>query len=141
MGEREKTGLKVVLDTNVLISALLFRGELAQIVELWKTGKIIPLLTRETFEEFRQVLEYPRFSLTHSEIKTLVEDEVLPFFEVVETGEKITGVCRDAEDDKFIACALSGRADFVVSGDKDLLEIGKHKTVKIISGRKLLGRL
>ena len=78
-----------------------------------------PLISRETFEELRGVPEYPKFSLAPDEIESIIEDEVLPFFEVVEIPENVRGVGRDPGDDKFLACALSGSADFILSGDKD----------------------
>ena len=137
MGKKEKEVKKVVLDTNILVSALLFVGELSKIVGLWKGGRIIPLFSRETFREFKTVLEYPKFSLTEWEIKAIVEEEVLIYSEVIEIRDKIKGVCRDADDDKFIACALSASADFIVSGDKDLLDIGRYKSVKIISASEI----
>ena len=138
MGKKEKKVIRVVFDTNVLISSLLFKGELAGIVDLWKSGKILPVVSRETFEEFRRVLEYPKFKLTRGEIKSIIREEVLPFFEVVETGSKVNKVCRDPDDDKFIACALSAVADFIVSGDKDLCDVGTFRTIKIIRASDLL---
>jgi putative PIN family toxin of toxin-antitoxin system len=133
MGKRKKEVKKIVLDTNILVSALLLKGELSKIVDLWKKGKIIPVVSRETFEEFRRVLEYPRFSLTDTEIKTVIEEEVLPLFKVVEITDKVRGVCRDPDDDKFISCAILASADFIVSGDKDLCDLSKYKSVRIIN--------
>ena len=138
MVKKEKTVKKVVLDTNVLVSALLFRGELSKMLLLWKDGRIVPVFSRETFREFKTVLEYTKFSLTEQEIKVIIEEEVLPYFEVINSAYKIKDVCRDADDDKFISCALSASADFIVSGDKDLLDVGKYKSVKIISASEFL---
>lgn len=138
MGKKEKTIGRVVLDTNILVSALLFKGDLARIVDLWKKGKIIPVLSRETFAEFKAVLEYPKFSLTRQEIKVIIEEELLPYFEVIEITDDVEGICRDTDDDKFIACAVSASADFIVTGDKDLLDMGKYKSIKIISASVLL---
>ena len=138
MGKKEKAAVKIVLDTNILISSLLFKGELAGGVDLWKKGKIIPIFSRDTFDEFKTVLEYPKFSLTAQEMKVIIEEEVLPFFEVIEVADKIKGVCRDADDDKFIACAVSASADFIVTGDRDLLDIGRYKSVRILSVSEFL---
>jgi len=138
VGKKEKPVKKVVLDTNVLVSSILFKGELARIVDLWKRGKIVPVISRETFNEFRSVLEYPKFRLTKGEIKAIIEEEVLPFFEIVEITSEVSGVCKDPEDDKFIACALSASADFIVSGDKDLCDVVTHKSIKIIRASHLM---
>jgi putative PIN family toxin of toxin-antitoxin system len=138
VGKKEKTVRKVVLDTNVLVSSILFKGELAGIVDLWKRGKIVPVVSRETFDELRKVLEYQKFGLTKGEIRTIIKEEVLPFFEIVEITDEVSGVCRDPDDDKFIACALAVSADFVVSGDKDLCDIAKYRSVKILRASDLL---
>ena len=138
MGKKESTAKKVVLDTNILVSALLFKGELAGIVDLWKTGKIVPMLSKEMFVEFRTVLEYPKFSLTGQEIKVIIEEEVLPYFEGIEGTDNIKGICRDPDDDKFISCAVSASADFIVGGDRDLLDMGKYKSARIVSASVFL---
>jgi putative PIN family toxin of toxin-antitoxin system len=138
VGKKEETVRKVVLDTNVLISSILFAGELSGIVDLWKKGRILPVVSRETFDEFRKVLGYQKFGLTKGEIRTIIEEEVLPFFKVVEVTVEVSGICRDPDDDKFIACALAASAEFVVSGDKDLCEVTKYKSVRIISASELL---
>ncbi len=132
MGKKPKKIIRVVLDTNVLISALLFKGKLSRIVALWQEGKILPILSRETFDELRTVLEYPKFSLTAAEIKSLMEHEILPFFEVVQVSEHVRGECRDPGDDKFISCAISANAEFIVTGDKDLYDLKKYQFVRII---------
>jgi putative PIN family toxin of toxin-antitoxin system len=138
MGKAKKEVKKIVLDTNILVSALLFNRELSKIVDLWKEGKIIPVVSKETFEEFRRVLEYPRFSLTDTEIKSIIEEEVLPFFKVTEITDQVGDVCRDPDDDKFISCAISASADFIVSGDKGLCSLKKYKSVRIINVKDFL---
>jgi putative PIN family toxin of toxin-antitoxin system len=124
--------IKVVLDTNVLLSALLLKGTVSRIVSLWKQGRIKPVFTRETFEEFQKALAYPKFSLRDEEIKTILLEEVLPFFEVVEIKTIVKGVCQDPDDDKFLACAVSAAADYLVSGDKGLLKVGHYQSIKIL---------
>ncbi len=138
MGKKEKQVKRVVLDTSVLISALLFRGNLSKIVVLWQKGKIIPVVSKETFNELRTVLEYPKFSLTQEEIESIIENEFLPYFEIVEVTKDIKGVCRDPEDDKFISCAASASADYIVSGDKDLYTLKRYKSIKIITAPDFL---
>jgi len=138
MGETPKKVRRVVLDTNVLVSALLFTGKLSKIVDLWRQGKVIPLISRETFEELRAVLGYPKFSLVPDEIQSIIENEILPFFEVVEIQENVRGVCRDPGDDKFLACALCGSAHFILSGDKDLIDLKSYKTIRIIKASEFL---
>ena len=140
MGAKKKT-LKVVLDTNVLLSALILKGRLSGLVDLWRTGRIIPVLSRETFDEFRRVLEYPKFVLSKSEIHGILQQEILPFFEVIERVDPVAGVCRDSDDDKFLACAASAKVSFLVSGDKDLCSLGKFGPVRILTPDQLLAML
>ena len=141
MGKKREKVKRVVLDTNVLVSALLFKGLLSRFVELWRKGKIIPVISKETFEELTTVLQYPKFSLSRDEIKSVIEHEILPYFEIIEVVKAVKGVCRDSGDDKFISCALSASADCIVSGDKDFCDLRRYKTVKIINTSDFLKKL
>lgn len=132
---------RVVLDTNVLVSAILLKGRLSKFVDLWRNGVISPALSKETFHEFRAVLSYPKFNLSKDDIKAIIEHEILPYFEVIDIKEKIVGICRDPDDDMFLAVAVNAKAAYVVTGDKDLLELGKYKSVKINSPQKHLALL
>lgn len=138
MGKKKIGVKKVVLDTNVIVSALLFKGKLSVIVNLWKEGRINPVLSKETFKELTKVLAYPKFSLPEDEIKKLIEEEIVPYFELLSSTVIVKNVCQDQNDDKFFSCALSASADFIVSGDKDLYEIKQYKNIKIITPQKLL---
>ena len=133
MGTEAKKSLKIILDTNVLVSALLFRGELSVLVPMWKDGAFIPIFSKETFAEFKSVLAYPKFKLTQDEIDRIIQEEVLPYFEVVDFTHPVFGVCKDRHDDKFLSCAVSARADMLVSGDRALYQLKKFKSVKIVS--------
>jgi putative PIN family toxin of toxin-antitoxin system len=132
VGKKPKKIIRVVLDTNVLISALLFKGELSKIVGLWQKAKTIPVISKETFDELRTVLGYPKLSLSGPEIKSIIEHEILPFFEVVNVSKHVKGVCRDPGDDKFISCAICANADCIVTGDKDLSDLKKYQSIRII---------
>jgi uncharacterized protein len=130
--------MRVVLDTNVLVSAILLKGRLSRFQELWKNGTLSPLLSKETFQEFKTVLSYPKFSLSKDEIKAIMEDELLPYFEVIDIKEKIHGVCRDPNDDMFLSVAVNAQTPYVVTGDKDLLALRKYKSIKIVSPQEYL---
>ena len=138
MGKKPKKIIRVVLDTNILISALLFKRELSRIVGLWQEGKILPIISRETFDELRTILEYPKFSLIATEIKSPIEYEILPFFEVAKVSEHVKGACRNPGDNKFISCAISADADFIVTGDKDLSDLNKYRFVRIIQASNFI---
>ncbi len=133
--------IRVVLDTNVLVSALLFGGRLQPLVIKWKAGAIVPVFSRDTFAEFTKVLAYSRFELTGHEIAALIEEEVLPFFEVVETRDEIHGVCKDPGDDIFLSCAVAAGVDAIVSGDKDLLDVSCVRGIPILNVKDFLEKL
>lgn len=135
MGKRK---LRVVLDTNVILSSLLFGGRLAFIHRAWKEGKLTLLFSEGTLEELVKVLHYPKFGLGDEEIDFLIYIEVLPYAEIVEkVVDMDSRICRDRDDVKFLECAVSGKADYIVSGDNDLVSVGEIDGVKIITPAKL----
>ena len=131
--------VRVVIDTNVLLSGLLFGGAPERICDLWASGRLVPLLSQETFAEFRRVLAYPKFRLTPAEISMIVEEELLPFAEVVEATVDASGICRDPHDDKFLSLAASGRADYLITGDQDLLVLRSFEKVRIVTVSEFTG--
>jgi len=132
MGQK-LTPIRVVLDTNVLVSALLFGGRVGMLPDLWKIGRIIPLVSKDTFAEFHRVLSYPKFKLTQREIRALLNDEILPYVEPVEITKQVNGICRDPHDDMFLAVASCGRAGYLVTGDQDLLTLKIYEKTRIVT--------
>jgi len=138
MGQRV-TPVRVVVDTNVLLSGLLFGGEPGRLHELWVQGRLLPLFSKETFTEFRKVLSYPKFRLSKAEITLLVEEELLPYADVLDVTENATGSCRDPKDDMFLALAASGRAAYIFTGDQDLLILQSFGKTRIVTVKQILG--
>jgi len=133
-----KEKLRVVLDTNVILSSLLFGGRLAFIHKAWKGGKLTLLFSEDTLEELVKVLHYPKFGLEDEEIDFLIYIEVLPYAEVVrEVVEVDKEICRDRDDVKFLECAVSGKVDYIVSGDDDLISVREIEGIKIITPAEL----
>ena len=87
MGQKEEEvkRLRVVLDTNVIVSALLFTGKASQLVDKWKSGSIVLLATKDIVLEYLRVLAYPKFKLTETEIEVLLNQEILPYIETIKT--------------------------------------------------------
>lgn len=131
--------LRVIADTNVVVSALLFPGVTARMVDLWQSGAFVLLASGEIVTEYLRVLAYPKFELTENEVMALLHDEILPFATVVTPSSTFPPTCRDPDDDKFLACAAAGRADLIVSGDDDLLDLGKHGRCRIVRVAEFLG--
>lgn len=125
---------RVVLDTNVLVSALLFHnGSLAWIRRAWQAEVIIPLASRGTAAALIRVLAYPKFRLTDDEREDLLGD-YLPWCETVTVPEDIDlPECRDPSDLPFLALAIGGKADTLVAGDEDILALADDFNVPILS--------
>lgn len=116
--------LRVVFDTNVVLSALRFQvGHLAWLRAHWAAHAVYVLGSKDTVDELIAVLAYPKFGLTPADITALLGD-FLPHVEVVEVPA-LRGAprCRDAADQKFVDLAIAGGADVMVTGDKDLLTL------------------
>lgn len=125
--------IRAVLDTNVLVSALLFTGPPSQLVPAWQSGRLRPVLSAEILEEYLRVLAYPKFKLTTTEIRGLIEEDLLPFVDTVRTTPVTVPSLRDPDDLKFIACAKAAKVRWLVSGDDDLLSLGTVGTIEIVS--------
>lgn len=125
---------RVVLDTNVVLSALVSRaGITAAIRQAWQRGQIVPLVSAATVQELLRVLAYPKFRLTANEQQELLAD-YLPCAQtvrVVTTPE--VPACRDPFDVPFLQLAMAGHADVLVSGDKDLSSLSAAFAIAIVS--------
>lgn len=133
--------IRAVLDTNVLISALLFTGPPSRLVPAWQAARLRPVVSAEILDEYLRVLSYPKFELTASEIRALLEEEVLPFVETVRVKPAPVKPLRDPDDAKFIACARTAGVRWLVSGDTDLLTLGRVESVEIVSVTAFLHQL
>ena len=124
---------RVVLDTNVVLSALVFgKGVTAGLRSAWQGTLFVPLVSTVTARELVRVLAYPKFRLTADEQHELLAD-YLPFAEVVPIPSRLPAVpaCRDAFDAPFLHLAVAGRADVLVSGDGDLLALRGWRQCRI----------
>jgi putative PIN family toxin of toxin-antitoxin system len=114
-----------VLDTNVVISALLFgSGPAGRLRRAWQGGLVLPLANTATAQELVRVLAYPKFKLTAAEQEELLAD-YLPWTEVVQVPDPPPAVpeCRDVNDLPYLHLAAAGRADLLVTGHADLLAV------------------
>ena len=126
--------MRAVLDTNVFVSAVFFGGLPGEVLSAWRDGAVEIVLSAEIADEYRRVgvrlaAQFPRVELgpalhlvlSHA---TIVTPATLP-----------EAVCRDPDDDKFIACALAAGAPYLVSGDRDLLALSRVRGVTVLSPR------
>jgi putative PIN family toxin of toxin-antitoxin system len=115
----------VVLDSNVLLSALVFAGgTLGRFRSLWTSGKIIPHASKETIQELIGLLANKKFQLDSVDQESLLAD-YLPFVQIVDEVSILQQgslpVCRDPHDQMFLELAQASKVDFLVTGDQDLL--------------------
>jgi uncharacterized protein len=128
MGATQVVKPRVVFDTTTVVSGLLFStGRLAWLRRHWRDGECSPLVSHETAAELTRVLQYPKFGLSPDDARELQAD-YLPYCEVIERVRVCPYLCRDANDQPFLDLAHSGKADVLVSGDRDLLALA-GKTV------------
>lgn len=125
--------IRAVIDTNLLVSYALTRGAtLSRLIEHWEKGTFTYLTSPPIIEELKEVLKRP-----HLQEKMVADPQ--PLIDVVEADTEQTagalvleGVCRDPKDDIFIACAVEGGADYIVTGDKDPLDLSEYEGIKIV---------
>lgn len=125
---------RIVLDTNVLLSAMLFHaGTLSWLRLAWQSEAIHPLASHDTTTELIRVLSYPKFKLTSDEREDLLSDYLL-WCETVTVPNKIKlPDCRDPFDRPFLALALTAKADALITGDKDPLVLSHLFAVPILT--------
>jgi uncharacterized protein len=129
--------MRVVLDTNVVISRYLSPNEHpARIFQYWEEGAFTLLLSEPILTEYERVFSYPyirqHLSLTDQEIARIIEG-FATFSELVTPREQLRVVDADPDDDKFIECAVSGKADYIVSGNKHLSDIHEYEGIQILT--------
>ena len=131
--------LKVVIDTNIAISGLLWNGLPNKILRLARDGFIEVCSTRTTCEEFAKVLGYSRFQKRLDKLG-LTKEEVVDYYEDIvmfyEENASIRVVTKDPNDDRFIEAALDSACNMIISGDEHLLEIKEYQGIMILSARE-----
>ena len=123
--------LRIVSDTNVLISALGWKGNEYVLIENCFDKKILLILSLNILDEFKEVVSRSEFNFVEEEIDEFI-NALIEVAIIVQPTEKVTA-CRDSEDDKFLETALEGKAYYIVSGDKDLLSIRSFRAVRIVT--------
>ena len=134
--------IKAVLDTNVLVSGLVAGGGAPRrILDAWLEDRYTLVISLHLVEELVHVLSYPRIArrlrLGEEELAALLA--ALLFRSEVTPGQlRLPGVTRDPKDDAVVACAQEGNADYVVSGDQDLLVLGEYESIRVVTPRRFV---
>ena len=123
-----------VFDTNVLLAAIITEGICSKLLHRARAGEFSLASCPFIMKEIRRILS-KKFRLAHDEIASAMEPINEAVFQIIEHNLRITGVCRDPDDDNIIACALAAKAAYLVTGDSDLLELKSYQGVKIVNPR------
>jgi len=132
--------LRVVLDTNVWISGIFFsRGTPAQLLREWRDGRFEVVITSATLEELAAVL-YRKTAQFDAPQQLAAEwlEFVRAYAIHVKVDSRLEGSVRDPKDDMILEAAVSGKVDYLVTGDQDLLVLGKFANLQIVTPRQFL---
>lgn len=129
--------LKVVLDSNIFISGIIFGGNPRKIIDLIVEGKIRLCISSDILMEIQEVLERDKFGFS-PDITRQIIIEIESLSELLVPGRRHAVVRRDPDDNIIIDCAMEAHADYIITGDEDLLSIKEYKKIKIINPGEFL---
>ena len=127
--------MKVVLDTNVFISGIFYNGVPYKILEAWRDGKIKFILSTEILGEYSRVARVLNEKYPEVKIQPII-DLLTVKSELITSHSFPEQICKDPNDDKFLACALLSKAKIIITGDKYLLELNGYENLEIINPRE-----
>jgi putative PIN family toxin of toxin-antitoxin system len=136
--------MRAVIDTNVLLSALLWGGTPRALLEHVRNGTLTLIISQALLAELARVLERPKFDVillrsNTSRAQTLAE--VRQLAEVIDPPPLVQPVCRDPDDDAVLALSIAAQADLLISGDDDLLSLGSFEGILILTPAQALQRV
>ncbi|MCL6479926.1 MAG: putative toxin-antitoxin system toxin component, PIN family [Peptococcaceae bacterium] len=129
--------MRITVDTNVLISSLGWNGAEAAVIEMVLESRLELCLSAQILSEFYRVSKYPKFGFTNSEIDGFI-GRLLPNVILIEPSQKLCVIADDPDDDRIIECAMEGKASYIVTGDRHLLNLGHYEGIKIIRAPEFL---
>ena len=119
---------KVVIDTNVFISGFGWDGKPEEVLNLLGKGDLANFITTGIFEEIKRVVSYPKLKFSSS-LQTKIIEFVFLYSRFVSSGKPVSLIDEDPDDNKFIECALSAHASFIISGDPHLLGVEQYGNI------------
>jgi len=123
---------KVLLDTNILISALGWNGKSRQIFQKCVNSELELITSPEQIIELRKVMDYPKFAFTEEQKDTFISI-ILEIATMVEITGKVKIIKDDPDDDAILETAIIGKVDYIISGDPHLLELREYAGIKIVT--------
>lgn len=137
--------IKAVLDTNILVSGLVNEhGAPRRLVDAWLEDRFTLVSSLYLVTELSHVLAYPRvarrLSLSQGEVEAILA-ALLATAEIAPGQVELPGVTRDPKDDAVVACAKEGQAGYIVSGDRDLLDLGYYEDIQVVTPQQFVDLL
>jgi putative PIN family toxin of toxin-antitoxin system len=132
--------LRVVLDSNVIISGFLFGGPPARLLEFAFGDSVQAYMSMPILDEIRDVLQRPKFGLSPDQALALIE-ELHDICEVVTPGRRVNAITADPDDNMILECAQAANAKLIISGDSHLLDLGRWKGIDILSPADAIKRI
>ena len=132
---------KLVLDTNVFVSAFFWEGNESELFKRIEKGKAIVFMTIEILNEIEDVIKRPKFKhilLNVKQTPDKIIQKIISVSNIVISSKLNISVCRDPKDNMFLECGINCNADYIVFGDEDLLILKKYKNIKIVSASEIL---
>jgi putative PIN family toxin of toxin-antitoxin system len=131
--------IRVVADTNVLISALMFGGLPGEFLDLAFAGGFVLVTSPTLMDELDEKLRI-KFELSSADAE-LIRNRLESTAEVVSTQPSLSVILDDPDDDRVLECAVAGRADIIVSGDRHLKELGTYDEIRILTVRQFIEKV
>lgn len=136
--------VRVILDINIVLSGLFWHGPPHTLLNCVRDGMLTLVSSPALLAELAEVIERPKFDAILEQSNTSRERsliEIQALAEVITAGPLPVPVCRDADDDAVLACALAAQADLIVSGDSDLLTLQEYEGIRIVNATTAISLL
>ena len=123
--------MRVVLDTNVVMSGIFWSGSTEKILQLWSQGRFKLIISLAVFDEYKEIIK--RLSRKY-ELRSAdsILNDIFIGADLVEPGAELVPACDDPDDMMFLELAVAGKADYLVSGDKHLLKVGNYRGGRVV---------
>jgi putative PIN family toxin of toxin-antitoxin system len=128
---------KIVIDTNVFISAFGWDGKPEAVLSLMEQRKVVNYITNDIYAELQRVVAYPKLKFS-SALQVNILEFVFSWSRFVQPKEPVAVIVDDPDDDKFLACAVAANASAIISGDPHLLGLGSYRNIPIMTPAQFL---
>jgi uncharacterized protein len=129
--------VRVILDTNVFVSGVFFTGPPHEILRAWRDGQFQMVLSSEIFDEYRRVGIDLAHHYSHIDLEPFLY-LIVENAHFVEAQGLPMAISDDPDDDKFLACALSSECNYIISGDRHLLNLNGYQGISVLRPREFL---